>query len=70
MGLWSLRPRFESGRGYASGVRTRSRRATEDLVLRMFPHDATLTEWIRLARERLPWEGLPARVCWLGMGER
>ncbi|MFO1533317.1 MAG: urocanate hydratase [Thermoplasmatota archaeon] len=69
-----IRPLFCEGRGpfrwLALTGDPNDIRATEDLVLRMFPHDATLTEWIRLARERLPWEGLPARVCWLGMGER
>jgi len=36
----------------------------------MFPHDETLVNWIKLAEKYLPWEGLPARVCWLGYGER
>jgi urocanate hydratase len=45
-------------------------RRTEELVLEMFPDNQTLTNWIALARENLPWEGLPARVCWLGYGER
>ena len=36
----------------------------------MFPHDETLARWIPLARERIQFQGLPARICWLGYGER
>src|SRR5205807_5353386 len=43
---------------------------TDSVVLREFPKDETLARWIRLAEKFLPWEGLPARVCWLGYGER
>ncbi len=43
---------------------------TDKLVLRMFPQDKTLCNWIALAEKYLPWEGLPARVCWLGYGDR
>ncbi len=42
----------------------------DDLVLEMFPHDKTTVRWITLAREHLPIEALPARVCYLGFGER
>jgi urocanate hydratase len=42
----------------------------DDLVLEMFPHDLTTVKWIQLARKTLPIEGLPARVCYLGFGER
>ena len=42
----------------------------DDLVLEMFPHDKTTVKWIQLARNTLPIEGLPARVCYLGFGER
>ena len=35
-----------------------------------FPRDDALARWIRLARERVPFQGLPARICWLGYGER
>jgi urocanate hydratase len=44
--------------------------ATDKLVLDMFPEDETLTRWIEAAQERVPFEGLPARVCWLGFGQR
>lgn len=43
---------------------------TDDLVLKMFPDDVVLCNWIHLAQQFLPWEGLPARVCWLGYGDR
>ncbi len=43
---------------------------TDQAALKLFPNDTVLTNWITLAEEHLPWEGLPARVCWLGYGER
>jgi urocanate hydratase len=43
---------------------------TDRLVLDLFPNDVLLATWIRLARERVAFQGLPARICWLGMGER
>jgi len=39
-------------------------------VLETFPEDASLARWIRLARDRVAFQGLPARICWLGYGER
>jgi urocanate hydratase len=43
---------------------------TDDLVLELFPDDEILRRWIRLAREKVRFQGLPARICWLGYGER
>jgi urocanate hydratase len=43
---------------------------TDEAVLETFPHDLALARWIRLARERVFSQGLPARICWLGYGER
>ena len=43
---------------------------TDALVLELFPHDEHLRRWITLARERIHFQGLPARICWLGQGER
>ena len=43
---------------------------TDALVLEMFPHDEHLKRWITLARERIHFQGLPARICWLGQGAR
>lgn len=42
----------------------------DELVLRMFPENRIVTNWIRLARDNVPFEGLPARIAWLGHGER
>ena len=44
--------------------------ATDDAVLAAFPDDDGLQRWIRFARERVKGQGLPARICWLGYGER
>jgi urocanate hydratase len=44
--------------------------ATDDAVLAMFPGNARLARWITMARERVAFQGLPARICWLGYGER
>jgi urocanate hydratase len=69
-----IRPMFCEGRGPFRWISLRGDpadiRRTEELVLEMFPKNGTLTNWIELARKHLPWEGLPARVCWLGYGER
>jgi urocanate hydratase len=43
---------------------------TDQAVLEEFPGDESLARWIRLARERVAFQGLPARICWLGYGER
>ena len=43
---------------------------TDRAVLELFPQDEPLARWIRLAEERVPFQGLPARICWLGYGER
>ena len=42
----------------------------DDLVLEMFPDNRIVTNWISLARQHIPFEGLPARIAWLGHGER
>jgi urocanate hydratase len=44
--------------------------ALDDELLRVFPDDAVLHRWVRLARERVPQLGLPSRICWLGYGDR
>lgn len=43
---------------------------TDELVLELFPHDAHLKRWITMARARIHFQGLPARICWLGQGDR
>ena len=45
-------------------------RVTDDALLAAFPEKASLTRWLKLARERVQFQGLPARICWLGYGER
>ncbi len=43
---------------------------TDEAVLQEFPEDEALSRWIKLAREKVKFQGLPARICWLGYGER
>ncbi|HKC91835.1 MAG TPA: urocanate hydratase [Candidatus Limnocylindria bacterium] len=69
-----IRPLFSEGRGPFRWVALSGDagdiRRTDRLVLELFPEDRTLARWIRLAGERVPFQGLPARVCWLGYGQR
>ena len=44
--------------------------ATDQAILELFPHKGHLARWIRLAQEKVPFQGLPARICWLEYGER
>src|SRR5215470_9116554 len=69
-----IRPLFCEGRGpfrwaALTGEASDSHR-TEQLVLEMFPQDEILCRWIRLAQKRVRFQGFPARICWLGYGER
>lgn len=43
---------------------------TDRLILDLFPENESLKQWITMAQERIAFQGLPARICWLGMGER
>ena len=43
---------------------------TDEAVAALFPEDDHLQRWLKLARERVPFQGLPSRICWLGYGER
>ena len=43
---------------------------TDQLALELFPQNKTLARWMKLAKERIQFQGLPARICWLGYGER
>ncbi len=69
-----IRPLFCEGKGpfrwVALSGDPRDLHRTDDLVLELFPHDAQLRRWITMARERVHFQGLPARICWLGQGER
>jgi urocanate hydratase len=44
--------------------------ATDEAILELFPQDQHLARWIRMAQEQVEFQGLPARICWLGYGER
>ncbi|MDT5270977.1 MAG: urocanate hydratase [Acidobacteriota bacterium] len=69
-----IRPLFCEGKGpfrwVALSGSPEDIRRTDDLALELFPEDRTLERWMRLARERVQFQGLPARICWLGYGER
>ncbi len=43
---------------------------TDEAVMELFPDDAHLHRWLKMARQKVPFQGLPARICWLGYGER
>jgi urocanate hydratase len=69
-----IRPLFCEGKGpfrwVALSGDASDIRKTDDLALELFPDDSTLNRWLRLARDRVQFQGLPARICWLGYGER
>ena len=69
-----IRPLFCEGKGpfrwVALSGDANDIRKTDDLALELFPEDRTLNRWLRLARDRVQFQGLPARICWLGYGER
>ena len=69
-----IRPLFCEGKGpfrwVALSGEPEDIRKTDDLALELFPDDKTLNRWLRLARDRIQFQGLPARICWLGYGER
>ncbi len=69
-----IRPLFCEGRGpfrwVALSGDPRDIHRTDRLALELFPHDETLARWLPLAQKRIQFQGLPARICWLGYGER
>ena len=69
-----IRPLFCEGKGpfrwVALSGDPKDLERTDELVLELFPDDAQLHRWITLARERVHFQGLPARICWLGQGRR
>jgi len=69
-----IRPLFCAGRGpfrwVALSGEASDIRLTDELVLELFPDNRILSRWINLARKRIKFQGLPARICWLGYGER
>ncbi len=69
-----IRPLFCEGRGpfrwVALSGESSDIHLTDELVLQLFPDNRILRRWIDLARKRIRFQGLPARICWLGYGER
>ncbi len=69
-----IRPLFCEGKGPFRWVALSGDPAdiyrTDEEILKLFPEDGHLARWLRLARERIAFQGLPARICWLGYGER
>ncbi len=69
-----IRPLFCEGRGpfrwVALSGDPEDIYRTDRLALELFPHNETLARWIPMARQRIQFQGLPARICWLGYGER
>jgi urocanate hydratase len=69
-----IRPLFCEGKGPFRWVALSGDpadiRTTDEAVLELFPDDAALARWIHKAQDRVAFQGLPARICWLGYGER
>jgi urocanate hydratase len=69
-----IRPLFCEGRGpfrwVALSGEPEDIARTDRLALELFPENKTLARWMNLAKERIQFQGLPARICWLGYGER
>jgi len=69
-----IRPQFCKGRGpfrwcVLSGDPDEIRK-TDEVILKLFPEDESLKRWITMAQDRVAFQGLPCRICWLGLGER
>jgi urocanate hydratase len=69
-----IRPQFCEGRGpfrwVALSGDPQDIKVTDDALLELFPEDHGLARWISMAEERIKFQGLPARICWLGYGQR
>jgi urocanate hydratase len=69
-----IRPQFCEGRGpfrwVALSGDPEDIRVTDEALLELFPNDVGLRRWLDMARARIHFQGLPARICWLGYGER
>ena len=69
-----IRPLFSEGKGpfrwVALSGNPEDIYRTDEAIKKLFPEDELLHRWLLLARERVPFQGLPARICWLGYGER
>ena len=69
-----IRPLFFQGKGpfrwVALSGEPEDIYRTDQAVVELFPQDEHLHRWLKMAREKIPFQGLPARICWLGYGER
>ncbi|HEY3781753.1 MAG TPA: urocanate hydratase [Fimbriimonadaceae bacterium] len=69
-----IRPLFCEGKGpfrwAALSGDPQDIKKSDDLILELFPNNESLRRWISLAQEKIHFQGLPARICWLGYGER
>ncbi|MFC5270275.1 urocanate hydratase [Adhaeribacter terreus] len=69
-----IRPLFCEGKGpfrwVALSGDPEDIRVTDEVLLELFPENKSLARWIKMAQERIAFQGLPARICWLGQGER
>ena len=69
-----IRPLFCEGKGpfrwAALSGNPRDIAITDELMVQLFPNNASLQRWLKLAKEKIEFQGLPARICWLGQGER
>jgi len=69
-----IRPLFCEGKGPFRWIALSGRKEdiyrTDDLIIELFPEKQSLVRWIKMAREKVAFQGLPARICWLGYGER
>lgn len=69
-----IRPQFCEGRGpfrwAALSGDPADIQVTDQALLELFPQDQGLSRWLRMAKERIQFQGLPARICWLGYGQR
>ncbi|HSL47181.1 MAG TPA: urocanate hydratase [Anaerolineales bacterium] len=69
-----IRPLFCEGKGPFRWVALSGDKediyATDEAIMELFPDDDHLRRWLTMAREKIPFQGLPARICWLGYGER
>jgi urocanate hydratase len=69
-----IRPLFCEGKGPFRWVALSGEKediyTTDEAIMELFPEDEHLKRWLKMAREKVPFQGLPARICWLGYGER
>ena len=69
-----IRPLFCEGRGpfrwAALSGDANDIAVTDELIIKMFPENTGMIRWMKMAKEKIAFQGLPARICWLGQGER